>query len=152
MLAVCAAESLARKISVGLMPYRHPAMAIVLAVVYLTLFTAGEALHLLPGMGHFLETPSGICLWVGGSTEQEPLPWDNDGCPTFEMARHGLGQVLDADECEVCSFIALAASFLAIACVLTAELLSGQAAVFLPACAPLLSRKPYAARAPPCFF
>ena len=126
-------------------------MAVALAIVYLTFFTAGEALHLLPGMGHFVETPSGICLWIGGATDQESLPLGDNSGPTVEAARSGLGQVLDTDECEICGFLALAASSVMIVCVLTFELLLGQAAVLLPVRLPSLLRSAYAARAPPCF-
>ncbi len=78
-----------------------------LALVHLVCVTGGEALHMLPGLGHFEQTPSGRCYWNGGARDL-PLPIDVSPAGAWQAPSRAPGEVLGPDECPICVLVGLA--------------------------------------------
>lgn len=89
------------------MPNRFRYLAVFIACLHLVQATAGEALHLLPGMGHFEEMPCGNCLWNGGADYRAQVPLPRDPAGEFRALGSVPGEVLGADECPICLLVTL---------------------------------------------
>jgi hypothetical protein len=81
---------------------------IVLVCVHVALTTAGEALHLLPGLGHFESICGGVCMWVGAAEDCHPPAESNLPGGAWSRLGDRPGEVRDGADCPICHLVSLA--------------------------------------------
>ena len=132
---------------------RHPWLAIALASLHLLLTTVGEALHFLPGMGHYEQMPCGVCLWLGAGHDDMPscedLPVDSEHAAIARGHGQDTDEILGEDECPICHLVSMAYARNAAVCWLSPLTLCGEAHAVLPPVVALSTVTHCDARAPP---
>jgi hypothetical protein len=91
-----------------MMPFRSRWLAIVLGAVHVTLTTVGEALHLLPGLGHFEGSPCGACLWAGAARHDHLSADAHAPGVAWAASDDESSNVFDDEECPICHLVSLA--------------------------------------------
>lgn len=128
---------------------RHLALVLFVAGLHLAVSVGGEALHYIPGMGHFEEMSCGVCVWKG-APRHDPAPW-HPLAPDGELGQpeRSPGEVLGADECPICHLISQAGDRARAVCWLPALEFLGSSHVLAPPAVAAACVSPYGARAPP---
>lgn len=130
----------------------HHRLTVLLIAVLLIISLAGEALHLLPGMGHYVRMPSGKCLWLGASQGDEhdlnkPAPVGPGHA--WETPKDKRGDILSEDECAICSLLSLSSDPCTVACWTPPTLLFGSSDIYQSPLVLLDEMYLHGARAPP---
>lgn len=129
---------------------RYRLLVVVLAAFHLGTYTAGEALHLLPGMGHFEEMPSGICVWNGAPRQDRALCCPVEPSDGWRSQEDQPGEVLGLDECPICHLTSLTFNRVLTTCSVIILPTCGQFYLTAAPSAPSFNVAAYGARAPPC--
>lgn len=129
---------------------RHRLAAAVLATLHLAFYTAGEALHWLPGMGHFEEMSCGVCVWNGAPRQHDASDQPVEPEGSWKSQQEDPGQVLTLDDCPICQLTSVVFNQATTVCSVITLPTCGQVYLIAVPSAPSINVVAYGARAPPC--
>ena len=132
-------------------PWHHRLTVLLIAVI-LTISLAGEALHLLPGMGHYVCMPNGHCLWLGISQSDGHDLGESDSPESghaWNVPKDPKGRILSEDECAICNLLTLRFKPCVVICEAPPSLLLGTLDIYQTAFILSGEVSLHGARAPP---